>query len=181
MKKCTKSDLTHIISVIFKMKKYLVEECNVITIRDFRKELKHPAILKDSSLITKLEIEFKATRTHLITNEATEIDQKVYFRRTRSNFNGHRVWFSCPSCNQNAYKLYLPLFENKFKCRKCWDLDYELHLKGKTKKYPFIKYNKAKMKFANSKRVRAERRQKLLMDLLFWEEIVCDELRRKIS
>ncbi len=159
------------------MRKTLVEQCNTITVRDFRKELKHPAIMNDSRMIARLEIHFAATRQHMITKETTEISQKLWFRRTRTCFNGFRAWFSCPSCNQNAYKLYLPIFEKEFKCRKCHDLDYELHLEGKSKNYPIIKYRKAKEKLATDRIYRGNKLSKLLRECVFWEERAFARLR----
>lgn len=152
------------------MKKVLVEQCSIITMRDFRKELKHPAIVKDPRMIARLEIHFAATRQHMITKETTEISQKLWFRRTRACFDGFRVWFSCPSCNQNAYKLYLPPFEREFKCRQCHDLDYELHLEGKTKNYPLIKYRKAREKLDADRIYRGKKLSKMFRECLFWEE-----------
>jgi len=50
--------------------------------------------------------------------------QKISLASTPGNAGGIIYWFLCPGCGRKARKLYLPLDEAAFLCRKCHNLGY---------------------------------------------------------
>ena len=44
--------------------------------------------------------------------------------RTRCNYGGDRPWFVCSVCGRRAGKLYIPIWEGVFSCRRCAHLGY---------------------------------------------------------
>ena len=50
--------------------------------------------------------------------------QQIRLLSTPGNAGGFVHWFLCPGCNHRARKLYLPLGEAAFLCRKCHNLGY---------------------------------------------------------
>ena len=52
--------------------------------------------------------------------------QRVLLVSTPGNAAGRVHWFVCPGCERRARKLYLPLDEAAFLCRRCHDLGYGL-------------------------------------------------------
>lgn len=56
------------------------------------------------------------------TNEWEEIDQRVAFAFTDTNFGGRRRWFECPSCDHRCRVLY---GGKSYRCSKCHKLKYE--------------------------------------------------------
>jgi len=50
--------------------------------------------------------------------------QQISLVSTPGNAGGIVNWFLCPGCNRRMRKLYLPLDEAAFLCRKCHNLGY---------------------------------------------------------
>ncbi len=50
--------------------------------------------------------------------------QEIAIVSTASNLEGFVRWFVCPGCGNRVGKLYLPVGEAVFLCRKCHDLAY---------------------------------------------------------
>jgi hypothetical protein len=50
--------------------------------------------------------------------------QEIAIVSTASNLEGFVRWFVCPACQNRVGKLYLPVGEAVFLCRKCHDLAY---------------------------------------------------------
>lgn len=50
--------------------------------------------------------------------------QEIAIVSTASNLDGLVRWFVCPACQERVGKLYLPIDEAVFLCRKCHDLAY---------------------------------------------------------
>jgi hypothetical protein len=50
--------------------------------------------------------------------------QQIRIVTTPGNAGGIVHWFLCPGCKHRARKLYLPLGEAAFLCRKCHNLGY---------------------------------------------------------
>ena len=50
--------------------------------------------------------------------------QQVSLVSTPGNAGGIIYWFMCPGCRHRVRKLYLPLGEAAFLCRKCHNLGY---------------------------------------------------------
>lgn len=59
-----------------------------------------------------------------------EGEQKIDIQRTKCNFGGERIWFSCPVCGKKFAKLYNTGI--KFYCRHCLDLVYLTQSKTST-------------------------------------------------
>jgi hypothetical protein len=56
--------------------------------------------------------------------EPCEIDDKVFLASLRPPFGGRRWWFVCPRLNRRVRKLYLPLGDRHFWCRRAYRLAY---------------------------------------------------------
>jgi len=52
-----------------------------------------------------------------------DIEERVHFAYTDTNFGGSRVWFLCPQCNRRVAKLYSQV--PYFLCRHCCRLPYQ--------------------------------------------------------
>jgi len=50
--------------------------------------------------------------------------QEICIVSTESNLQGFIRWVICPRCGRRIKKLYLPLGDNIFLCRSCYDLGY---------------------------------------------------------
>ena len=50
--------------------------------------------------------------------------QEIGIVSTASNLDGLVRWFTCPACQNRVGKLFLPLGEAVFLCRRCYDLAY---------------------------------------------------------
>lgn len=63
--------------------------------------------------------------------ECEDIRLPIRTQYTPTQFNGERLWFTCPlalrgvPCNRRVGKLYLPRCEKYFGCRKCHGLTYQ--------------------------------------------------------
>ena len=55
---------------------------------------------------------------------ADRYKQQIRIVTTPGNAGGLVCWFLCPGCRHRVRKLYLPLDEAAFLCRKCHDLGY---------------------------------------------------------
>ena len=49
---------------------------------------------------------------------------------TPCNYGGVRYWFDCPNCHNRISKLYI--YNKRFQCRKCADLNYYSQQRTKT-------------------------------------------------
>jgi hypothetical protein len=65
------------------------------------------------------------TETGIVSLEiAGKYVQEIAIISTASNLEGLVRWFVCPACQDRVGKLYLPIDEAVFLCRKCHDLAY---------------------------------------------------------
>ena len=55
---------------------------------------------------------------------AGQYTQQIAIVSTASNLEGFVRWFVCPGCGDRVGKLYLPVSEAVFLCRKCHGLAY---------------------------------------------------------
>ncbi len=55
---------------------------------------------------------------------AGQYTQQIEIVSTTSNLEGFVRWFACPGCRGRVGKLYLPIGEAVFLCRKCHGLAY---------------------------------------------------------
>ncbi len=67
----------------------------------------------------------KDTQTGKVSLEiAGKYTQEMVIVSTASNLEGLIRWFICPGCGNRVGKLYLPVGEAVFLCRKCHNLAY---------------------------------------------------------
>ncbi len=90
-------------------KKYLTEQCQKIKLSDFIKKSKQQ--FKEAILQASIEAD----------------GHKLLLNRSRTGFDGTRLWFSCPICNRSAGVLYKHPVSQILGCRKCLKLDYKKH------------------------------------------------------
>ena len=88
-------------------KKYLVEQCQNISITNYTKQAKG----KLKELLINSQIELAGENIGLITSQ--------------TNYNGIRYWFKCPICNSRAGKLYKHPISQILGCRLCLNLEYK--------------------------------------------------------
>jgi len=88
-------------------KKYLVEQCRSINISDYLNKAKSE--LKEC--ITNSQLESDGYEIELITS--------------KTNFNGTRLWFKCPLCEERVGVLYKHPFNGNLGCRRCLNLEYK--------------------------------------------------------
>ncbi len=145
------------------MGKLTVEDCKILSVREVLKGVTNPETIRDRDLVEYVTIVVG------INGWDGKFDQRIGFVQTPTQFNGFRVWFKCPHCTTKVNKIYSPQGRYPFACRKCYRLDYELHLKGKTKRYSAIKCRKAEEKYfkthGNSKKYEKRRNE-----WLFWRK-----------
>lgn len=90
-------------------KKILVEDCRKIKINDFlkRSRSKFKKVILDSELeLMGIKVELKTSKTR---------------------YNGIRLWFACPICDNRVGVLYQHPLSQLIGCRKCLNLDYWKH------------------------------------------------------
>ncbi len=135
------------------MKRYQVEECDVLRIKRFRKEFKNPKLRANPELIRAASLEIDG--------------QDIFFTYTKTRFGGFRSWFLCPRCGKRAYKLYIPPFSDCLACRRCQNLVYEVQMKAKNKGYVLVRSRKAQEKYFKT-RVTSKKFEKRRDNWLFW-------------
>jgi hypothetical protein len=87
-------------------KKYLIEQCQRIQIKDYTKKAKE---------------ELK----HLLINSQLEFDGfSISLSTSKTYYSGLRYWFKCPLCGSRAGVLYKHPISNILGCRKCLGLEY---------------------------------------------------------
>ena len=108
--------------------KYLVENCFILTPRDVGCSFDNIKKLGISSLDNKPEIAYwfdtDKELTYLFISVDGQEPQKFVWELVDIMF-GERAYFHC-SCGQRVSKLYLPPNSKEFRCRKCYNLKYEL-------------------------------------------------------
>jgi len=87
-------------------KKFLVEECQQLAVKDYLKKFRLK--LKEEILGSVIEI----------------ARQKVELDITETGFAGTRHWFRCPICQKRAGILFVHPLSHKVGCRTCLDLEY---------------------------------------------------------
>lgn len=90
-------------------KKYLVESCQKIKIKDF---------------ISKFKIRLKES---LLEAELETVGIKIELTTTKTFYNGIRFWFKCPLCQLRVGVLFKHPLSNEIGCRNCLNLDYKKH------------------------------------------------------
>ena len=94
------------------MKKYkTVEECSKLYVWDVLKTLNFKRGEKPKSIDISIN---------------DRVAMKVDLVPSKTNFQGLRLWFSCPSCNRRVGALYCPPYGDQvLLCRHCLGLRYE--------------------------------------------------------
>lgn len=87
-------------------KKYLVEDCQKISVNFFLKKAKQG--LKEALINSELDIH--GVIVELLTS--------------KTGFGGFRYWFKCPSCQQRAGTLFVHAISRNLGCRACLRLEY---------------------------------------------------------
>jgi len=87
-------------------KKYLVEECQKIRIKDFLRTYRNK--LKELVLTSELEV----------------LGLKIELTTSKTCYNGIRLWFKCPLCEKRVGVLLKHPLTNKIGCRQCLNLEY---------------------------------------------------------
>lgn len=90
-------------------KKFLVENCHKIQIKDF---------------LNKYKVEFKRM---MIEAELKVLGIDIELTTSKTCFKGIRFWFKCPICKARIGVLYKHPLNQKIGCRKCLNLDYTKH------------------------------------------------------
>ena len=88
-------------------KKYLVEQCQKIQIKDFLKSYREQ--LKELILTSSLEL----------------LGLKIKLITSTTRYNGIRFWFECPLCKKRAGVIFKHPLSNKIGCRQCLNLEYK--------------------------------------------------------
>ena len=113
------------------------------------------------------------TKTGKVTLEITgKYVQEIAIISTASNLEGFVRWFVCPACQNRVGKLYLPIDEAVFLCRKCHDLAYRAQqlrefrkpekARGKTQKKRYQKEDWIKKAMAFLKKIKSNRKNGLV-------------------
>lgn len=87
-------------------KKYLVEECQKIRLKEFLKVYRDK--LKKITLTAQLET----------------LGSKIELTTSKTCFNGIRFWFKCPMCSRRVGVLFKHPLTSQIGCRICLNLDY---------------------------------------------------------
>ncbi len=61
---------------------------------------------------------------YTITDENKLVNDSIPLTTQKTNFNGSRFLFKCPSCYARVANLYLPNGALYFRCRRCYNLTY---------------------------------------------------------
>jgi len=102
------------------MRKQLIEDSARINIYDLLKRgivSRSRISLQPSTVITGILISSRRQTKQ-------ELSIPLYFTTTRTNFEGIRFWFRCPSCSRRVADYYCPSGNSVFLCRYCHDLAY---------------------------------------------------------
>ncbi len=87
-------------------KKFLVEECSKISMREY---------------LTRARSKLKET---LLSSELSVFDTPVGFTTSRTGFDGIRYWFVCPVCHRRVGVLFAHPIGRQIGCRQCLGLEY---------------------------------------------------------
>ena len=87
-------------------KKFLVEECRRIAMREYLSRAKNK--LKET----------------LIASELTIFSTPIGFKTSHTRFAGIRHWFACPACGRRVGVLFIHPISNAVGCRLCLGLEY---------------------------------------------------------
>jgi len=87
-------------------KKYIVEECQRIQIKDYLKSAGRK--LKEALLCSELGLN----------------NLSVSLTTSQTGFGGIRYWFSCPSCDRRVGVLFVHPITQAIGCRLCLGLEY---------------------------------------------------------
>jgi hypothetical protein len=99
-------------------KKFLVEECQKITMSEYL-------------LLAKTKL-----KEALLASETNISDTLVSFKTSETRFGGTRHWFACPSCNRRVGVLFIHPLTQDIGCRICLGLEYrKRRFKGMIENY----------------------------------------------
>lgn len=87
-------------------KKYLVEECQKIQIREFLRTYR------------------RKLREWMISSELDISGLKIELATSKTHYNGIRFWFKCPLCSRRAGVLFRKPLGSAIGCRRCFNLGY---------------------------------------------------------
>ena len=87
-------------------KNFLVEECQKIKIEDFLKQCRN---------------QFKEL---IINSELEALGWNLELTTSKTHYNGIRLWFKCPLCDQRIGVLFKHPLTNTIGCRQCLNLEY---------------------------------------------------------
>lgn len=81
----------------------------------------------ESSIGFRFTFGYEPTITlHYRWRDLEDVESSIRLQSTPTQFDGERLWFTCPlvACNRRAGKLHLPPGEKYFGCRTCHNLTY---------------------------------------------------------
>lgn len=87
-------------------KKFIVEEVQRLTIKDYLRNFKYK--LKEVILGSIVEV----------------LGKRIELDTTRTGFGGLRYWFKCPQCQKKVGVLFIHPLTRDVGCRTCLGLDY---------------------------------------------------------
>ena len=119
-------------------KKTTVEECHVISVKDFNKGFLNRRYAEtgivyesetDNAILARVIAKYAVDR--LLDRAGgdkparpTQTGQHFRLTRTACNYGGWRYWLICPDCLRRCGKVYKVTIYGRYKCRKCHDLTY---------------------------------------------------------
>ncbi|MCX6760451.1 MAG: hypothetical protein NTW46_03875 [Candidatus Nealsonbacteria bacterium] len=87
-------------------KKYLVEECQKISINTFSRQANKK--MKEAFMTSQIEI----------------MDKSIKLATSNLHFGGVRYWFECPLCGKKVGTLFIHPLSQRVGCRCCLKLEY---------------------------------------------------------
>lgn len=87
-------------------KRFLVDECQKVSISNFMKEGK------------------RRVKMALIESSIELLGIDIKLRTSETGFGGIRYWFECPNCKRRVGVVYVNPITHALGCRICLDLEY---------------------------------------------------------
>jgi hypothetical protein len=87
-------------------KKFLVEECQKISMNFFSRQAKQKA------------------KKVFLTSQIEAMDKKIELITSNVHFGGVRYWFKCPLCAKKVGTLFIHPLTQQIGCRACLRLEY---------------------------------------------------------
>lgn len=151
---------------------YTVEECYKVTVSE---------AMRNGELETNLWGDVVSVRI-FSEIEGNKLEESVSLSHSLTNFNGRRLWFDCPGCENRIRDLYITQDCYSWRCRTCHGLTYSSRRYHRLWRYENLdKYNviysKAKTKLMN-KYIRWPTRVKLIQKLHNIDQILIGNINK---